>query len=89
MKNGIYLIYSVSVVAGLLYIGNKWGTSNMFIIIGSILGFYFINFITQIVLYLNNKLGGTDKSNTINDIFVDRSKKESPKPKMKNIDIED
>lgn len=86
MKNGIYLIYSVSVVAGLLYIGNKWGTSNMFIIIGSILGFYFI---TQIVLYLNNKLGGTDKSNTIDDIFVDKSKKESPKPKMKNIDIED
>ena len=86
MKNGIYLIYSVSVVAGLLYIGNKWGTSNMFIIIGSILGFYFI---TQIVLYLNNKLGGIDKSNTINDIFVDKSKKESPKPKMKNIDIED
>lgn len=86
MKNGIYLIYSVSIVAGLLYIGNKWGTSNMFIIIGSILGFYFI---TQIVLYLNNKLGGTDKSNTIDDIFVDKSKKESPKPKMKNIDIED
>lgn len=86
MKNGIYLIYSVSVVAGLLYIGNKWGTSNMFIIIGSILGFYFI---TQIVLYLNNKLGGTDKSNTIDDIFVDKSKKESPKSKMKNIDIED
>ena len=72
MKNGIYLIYSVSVVAGLLYIGNKWGTSNMFIIIGSILGFYFI---TQIVLYLNIKLGGTDKSNTIDDIFVDKSKK--------------
>lgn len=86
MKNGIYLIYSVSIVAGLLYIGNKWGTSNMFIIIGSILGFYFI---TQIVLYLNNKLGGTDKSNTIDDIFVDKSKKESPKHKMKNIDIED
>ena len=86
MKNGIYLIYSVSVVTGLLYIGNKWGTSNMFIIIGSILGFYFI---TQIVLYLNNKLGGTDKSNTIDDIFVDKSKKESPKSKMKNIDIED
>lgn len=86
MKNGIYLIYSVSVVAGLLYIGNKWGTSNMFIIIGSILGFYFI---TQIVLYLNIKLGGTDKSNTIDDIFVDKSKKESPKSKMKNIDIED
>lgn len=86
MKNGIYLIYSVSVVAGLLYIGNKWGTSNMFIIIGSILGFYFI---TQIVLYLNNKLGGTDKSNTIDDIFVDKSKKESPKSKMKNILIED
>jgi energy-coupling factor transporter transmembrane protein EcfT len=86
MKNGIYLIYSVSIVAGLLYIGNKWGTSNMFIIIGSILGFYFI---TQIVLYLNNKLGGTDKSNTIDDIFVDKSKKESPKSKMKNIDIED
>lgn len=85
MKNGIYLIYSVSIVAGLLYIGNKWGTSNMFIIIGSILGFYFI---TQIVLYLNNKLGGTDKSNTIDDIFVDKSKKESPKSKMKNIDIE-
>lgn len=85
MKNGIYLIYSVSVVAGLLYIGNKWGTSNMFIIIGSILGFYFI---TQIVLYLNNKLGGTDKSNTIDDIFVDKSKKESPKSKMKNIDVE-
>lgn len=86
MKNGIYLIYSVSIVAGLLYIGNKWGTSNMFIIIGSILGFYFI---TQIVLYLNTKLGGTDKSNTIDDIFVDKSKKESPKSKMKNIDIED
>lgn len=86
MKNGIYLIYSVSIVAGLLYIGNKWGTSNMFIIIGSILGFYFI---TQIVLYLNNKLGGTDKSNTIDDIFVDKSKKENPKSKMKNIDIED
>lgn len=86
MKNGIYLIYSVSVVAGLLYIGNKWGTGNMFIIIGSILGFYFI---TQIVLYLNIKLGGTDKSNTIDDIFVDKSKKESPKSKMKNIDIED
>lgn len=86
MKNGIYLIYSVSVVAGLLYIGNKWGTSNMFITIGSILGFYFI---TQIVLYLNNKLGCTDKSNTIDDIFVDKSKKESPKSKMKNIDIED
>lgn len=86
MKNGIYLIYSVSVVAGLLYIGNKWGTSNMFIIIGSILGFYFI---TQIVLYLNIKLGGTDKSNTIDDIFIDKSKKESPKSKMKNIDIED
>lgn len=85
MKNGIYLIYSVSVVAGLLYIGNKWGTSNMFIIIGSILGFYFI---TQIVLYLNNKLGGTDKSNNIDDIFVDKSKKESPKSKMKNIDVE-
>lgn len=85
MKNGIYLIYSVSIVAGLLYIGNKWGTSNMFIIIGSILGFYFI---TQIVLYLNNKLGGTDKSNTIDDIFVDKSKKESPKSKMKNIDVE-
>lgn len=86
MKNGIYLIYSVSIVAGLLYIGNKWGTSNMFIIIGSILGFYFI---TQIVLYLNNKLGGIDKSNTIDDIFVDKSKKENPKSKMKNIDIED
>lgn len=86
MKNGIYLIYSVSVVAGLLYIGSKYGTSNMFIVIGSILGFYFI---TQIVLYLNNKLGGTDKSNTIDDIFVDKSKKESPKSKMKNIDIED
>lgn len=85
MKNGIYLIYSVSVVAGLLYIGSKYGTSNMFIIIGSILGFYFI---TQIVLYLNNKLGGTDKSNTIDDIFVDKSKKESPKSKMKNIDVE-
>ncbi len=85
MKNGIYLIYSVSVVAGLLYIGNKWGTSNMFIIIGSILGFYFI---TQIVLYLNIKLGGTDKSNTIDDIFVDKSKKESPRSKMKNIDVE-
>lgn len=86
MKNGIYLIYSVSIVAGLLYIGNKWGTSNMFIIIGSILGFYFI---TQIVLYLNNKLGGTDKSNTIDDIFVDKSKKENPRSKMKNIDVED
>ena len=86
MKNGIYLIYSVSVVAGLLYIGSKYGTSNMFIVIGSILGFYFT---TQIVLYLNNKLGGTDKSNTIDDIFVDKSKKESPKSKMKNIDIED
>ena len=86
MKNGIYLIYSVSVVAGLLYIGSKYGTSNMFIVIGSILGFYFI---TQIVLYLNNKLGGTDKSNTIDDIFVDKSKKENPKSKMKNIDIED
>ena len=86
MKNGIYLIYSVSVVAGLLYIGNKWGTSNMFIIIGSILGFYFL---TQIVLYLNNKLGGTDKSNTIDDIFIDKSKKEVPRSKMKNIDIED
>ena len=86
MKNGIYLIYSVSVVAGLLYIGSKYGTSNMFIVIGSILGFYFI---THIVLYLNNKLGGTDKSNTIDDIFVDKSKKESPKSKMKNIDIED
>lgn len=85
MKNGIYLIYSVSVVAGLLYIGSKYGTSNMFIVIGSILGFYFI---TQIVLYLNNKLGGTDKSNTIDDIFVDKSKKESPKSKMKNIDVE-
>ena len=58
----------------------------MFIIIGSILGFYFI---TQIVLYLNIKLGGTDKSNTIDDIFVDKSKKESPKSKMKNILIED
>lgn len=85
MKNGIYLIYSVSVVAGLLYIGSKYGTSNMFIVIGSILGFYFI---TQIVLYLNNKLGGTDKSNTIDDIFVDKSKKESPRSKMKNIDVE-
>jgi hypothetical protein len=41
------------------------------------------------VLYLNIKLGGTDKSNTIDDIFVDKSKKESPKSKMKNIDIED
>lgn len=85
MKNGIYLIYSVSIVAGLLYIGSKYGTSNMFIVIGSILGFYFI---TQIVLYLNNKLGGTDKSNTIDDIFVDKSKKESPRSKMKNIDVE-
>lgn len=85
MKNGIYLIYSVSVVAGLLYIGSKYGTSNMFIVIASILGFYFI---TQIVLYLNNKLGGTDKSNTIDDIFVDKSKKESPRSKMKNIDVE-
>ena len=85
MKNGIYLIYSVSVVAGLLYIGSKYGTSNMFIVIGSILGFYFI---TRIVLYLNNKLGGIDKSNTIDDIFVDKSKKESPRSKMKNIDVE-
>ena len=85
MKNGIYLIYSVSIVAGLLYIGSKYGTSNMFIVIGSILGFYFI---TQIVLYLNDKLGGTDKSNTIDDIFVDKSKKESPRSKMKNIDVE-
>ena len=85
MKNGIYLIYSVSIVAGLLYIGSKYGTSNMFIVIGSILGFYFI---TQIVLYLNNKLGGTDKTNTIDDIFVDKSKKESPRSKMKNIDVE-
>ena len=87
MKNGIYLIYSVSVVAELLYIGSKYGTSNMFIVIGSILGFYFI---TQVVLYLNNKLGGSsDKtSNTINDIFINKSKKETPRSKMKNIDVE-
>ena len=43
MKNGINVLYSVSVVSALLYLGSIFGTSNMFIVIGCIITFYFIN----------------------------------------------